>query len=206
MLRTLKYLRSSCGEFMKAHQTLRRTLQSLLWLPLGITFVEYFYTLKSIRGRSMQPTLNPDSSSWRDVVLFDRFAIRILRKYERGDIVALQSPTDSKLVVKRIVALQGDMVKTLPPYPDVEIRVPQGHAWVEGDEAFHSEDSNTFGPVPLALIESKLSFVVWPLARYGPIRKPSSPNPNDPRDPAWRIKKAAVEREQWRNSRITIAQ
>ena len=56
-------------------------------------------------------------------------------------------------------------VKTLPPYPDAEVRVPPGHAWVEGthaksklsflsshvypqgDEYFHSDDSNTFGPV-----------------------------------------------------------
>ena len=68
-------------------------------------------------------------------------------------------------------------VKTLPPYPDAEVRVPAGHAWVEGarplvmftpqlprftfprvfyfprahrpqgDEPFRTEDSNRFGAV-----------------------------------------------------------
>jgi hypothetical protein len=70
-------------------------------------------------------------------------------------------------MVKRVVAIAGDtvsprllwptrcysqpeayfQVKTLPPYPDMEVRVPDGHVWVEGDEPFHSADSNQFGPV-----------------------------------------------------------
>ena len=38
-------------------------------------------------------------------------------------------------------------VKTLPPYPDMEVVVPEGHGWLEGDAPFNSEDSNHFGPV-----------------------------------------------------------
>ncbi|KAH9940590.1 LexA/Signal peptidase [Amylocystis lapponica] len=184
----------------------KRTFSTLVWLPMGILFTQYFYVAKSIKGTSMQPTLNPDTSPWRDIVIFDRYSIRALHQYERGDVVALKSPADSKLVVKRIIALEGDTVKTLPPYPDTEVRVPPGHAWVEGDEPFRSEDSNYFGPVPLALVESKLSFIIWPPARYGPICKPSPPNSKAPRGPAWRREMAAMEREQWRNSRVTVAE
>jgi mitochondrial inner membrane protease subunit 2 len=36
------------------------------------------------------------------------------------------------MLVKRILALEGDVVKTLPPYPDQEIVVPEGYIWVEG--------------------------------------------------------------------------
>jgi len=36
------------------------------------------------------------------------------------------------MLVKRILALEGDVVKTLPPYLDQEIVVPEGHVWVEG--------------------------------------------------------------------------
>jgi len=192
--------------FVNANGPLKRTLSALVWLPTGILFTQFFYVAKSIKGTSMQPTLNPDTSLWRDIVIFDRFSIRTLRQYERGDVVALKSPADSKLVVKRIIALGGDTVRTLPPYPDSEVRIPPGHAWVEGDEPFHSEDSNWFGPVPLALVESKLAFIVWPPARYGPIRKPSVPNQRAPRGPAWRREMATVEREQWRNSRVTVAE
>ena len=44
-----------------------------------------------------------------------------------------RSPIDPKiLLVKRIVALEGDTVKTLPPYPDAVVTIPPGHVWVEG--------------------------------------------------------------------------
>lgn len=43
-------------------------------------------------------------------------------------------PIDSrKMVVKRIVAVAGDAIKTLPPYPDAEVVIPEGHVWVEGE-------------------------------------------------------------------------
>lgn len=48
-------------------------------------------------------------------------------------------------MTKRIIALPGDTV--LPLRKDEAIPVPAGHAWVEGDEAFHSRDSNSFGTV-----------------------------------------------------------
>ena len=48
-------------------------------------------------------------------------------------------------------------VKTLPPYPDTEVVIPDGHGWLEGDAPFNSEDSNHFGPV---------STLCWP-SRHG---------------------------------------
>jgi signal peptidase I len=50
-----------------------------------------------------------------------------------------RDPIDGrKMLVKRIVAVAGDVVKTLPPYPDAEVFVPEGHVWVEGEtRRFH---------------------------------------------------------------------
>ena len=42
------------------------------------------------------------------------------------------------------------MVETRPTYPERNVIVPQNHVWVEGDEAFHSRDSNSYGPVSSA--------------------------------------------------------
>jgi len=40
---------------------------------------------------------------------------------------------------------------------------PQGHIWVEGDNAAVSEDSRSrFGPVPAALVQGRLVSVLWP--------------------------------------------
>ncbi|KAJ7507669.1 signal peptidase [Mycena galericulata] len=145
---------------------LSRAWPILYWFPL-LASVTDFYTLKQVSGRSMQPTLNPDDSLlWRDVAVFDRLSIHTFQRYARGDIVALKSPYDAKYeLVKRITAVEGDVVRTRPPYPEPEVRVPPGHIWVEGD-AFHSHDSNSFGPVPLGLVDSLLFFIVWPFWRF----------------------------------------
>ena len=86
-----------------------------------------------------------------------------------------RSPQEyGKLLVKRLIALPGDkvdlisyllskfikhlltrascdthQVKTLPPYPNTEVVIPDGHGWLEGDAPFNSEDSNHFGPVSI---------------------------------------------------------
>ena len=53
------------------------------------------------------------------------------------------------MIVKRIVALEGDVVATRAPYPFTSETVPLGHVWVEGEhpEGRMSLDSNTYGPV-----------------------------------------------------------
>ncbi|KAH7920812.1 LexA/Signal peptidase [Leucogyrophana mollusca] len=190
-----------------ARSFLGRSFTILYWLPLGLGFTQYFYTLKTVKGRSMQPTLNPDTSAWNDIVVFDRFSIHFgLPDVQRGDVVALRDPLDSKkTIVKRIIAMPGDTVKTLPPYPDAEVLVPPGHIWVEGDEPFRTLDSNKFGPVPVALLDSKLSHIVWPLDRAGPLRQPTAPiaKRGSPRDSQWYREMAAFERERRRQSRVT---
>jgi len=103
--------------------------------------------------------------------------------------------------------MEGDIVKTLPPYPDKEVRIPAGHIWVEGDETYRTDDSNRFGPVPMALLHSKLIFIIWPFTRFGPLRRPSvsATSIGVPRGPAWRQDMATAERETWRKSRVVHA-
>ncbi|CAJ0844689.1 3138_t:CDS:2 [Entrophospora sp. SA101] len=138
------------------------------WIPVISFFIDHGFGLASVNGLSMQPTFNPDSNKLRrDVVILNRWAT-IAHQYSRGDVVALYSPEDpDKKLIKRIIALEGDTVFTLPPHAKRLVRIPDGYCWVEGDEKFHSKDSNTFGPVPLGLIHSKVTHIVWPLSRFG---------------------------------------
>lgn len=69
------------------------------------------------------------------------------------------------MLVKRIIAVQGDVVITKPPYPLARENVPTGHIWVEGEEESKSWDSNYFGPVPTGLVVGKIAMVVWPWRR-----------------------------------------
>ena len=76
------------------------------------------------------------------------------------------------LVVKRIVALEGDEVATKPPYPFSSEVVPFGHVWVEGENpnGRKSLDSNTYGPIGKNLIVGQLKAVVWPWSQASWIR------------------------------------
>ena len=159
-----------------------------------------------------------------DVVLVNRYAAAV-HAYRIGDIVTLVSPLDpSLLLTKRIVALAGDVVRVWAPAPApapapatgegegkgkgkgkregeagkwMRIKVPPGHAWVEGDArvdivpgslraAAHgaqsgrgkSRDSREFGPVPLGLITSRVEMVLWPPARFGRPQPRPRPHPH----------------------------
>lgn len=96
------------------------------------------------------------------------------------------------MLVKRIIGVEGDVIRTLPPYPDPVVHVPPGHVWVEGDEPFFSDDSNLFGPIPAALIDSKLIGILWPLPRFGPLLRPDIPHKNEA---AYRHAMAAFEKD-----------
>lgn len=112
----------------------------------------------------MSPTFNPLTSTSRvsidDYVLVEKFC---LQKYQfsHGDVVVFCSPTDHKEKhVKRITALPGDWISS--PYSYDAVRVPEGHCWVEGDNFASSLDSRSFGPIPLGLVQGRVTHIVWP--------------------------------------------
>ncbi|KAH7887855.1 peptidase S24/S26A/S26B/S26C [Phlebopus sp. FC_14] len=201
----LKHSRVSSTEEPPAPNATKRTLRGLYWLPIGIAFIQFGFTVKTVKGRSMQPTLNPDTSAWNDIVVLDRFSVFAGRPIKKGDVVTLRDPTDNKkVIIKRVIAVQEDTVKTLPPYPEPEKVIPEGHVWVEGDEPFRTLDSNSFGPVPLALVDAKLSFIIWPLHRMGFLKSPAKPavKMGVARDFKWYSDMAAFERECRRQARV----
>lgn len=57
------------------------------WLtPVVVTVTDLVGGFATIHGRSMQPTLNPSSSTSNHLVLVDKLSIRLF-KYSRGDVV-----------------------------------------------------------------------------------------------------------------------
>ncbi|OWZ22564.1 Signal peptidase I [Phytophthora megakarya] len=133
-----------------------------LWLPVGVTVNALGVSLASVKGRSMQPELNDGlmQDAVRDRVLLDKLSVQMRHRYQRGDVVVLESPEAAgQLLIKRLVALEGDLVTDRSGRSRA---IPVGKCWVEGDNPTFSDDSDAFGPVPLALIDSRVVAVVWP--------------------------------------------
>lgn len=142
---------------------------ALWWTPVALTVNDCLVGAATIDGSSMQPALNPGGpQAIRDRVLVDKLSSRIYT-YKRGDVVVLRSPRHpKKLLVKRLIGLEGDWL-LVSGRKDI-VKVPKGQCWIEGDNAACSEDSaSVYGPVPLALIQGRVLGVFWPPARIAPV-------------------------------------
>jgi signal peptidase I len=109
-----------------------------------------------------------------------------LRPVLRGDVIAFSHGDGDarRIYLKRVIGLPGESVSiergvvkvgdsVLPePYAPARdgtdmrpVTVPQDSLFVLGDNRGDSDDSRSFGPVPLASVVGKAAFVVWPPAR-----------------------------------------
>ncbi|KAH9817274.1 peptidase S24/S26A/S26B/S26C [Melampsora americana] len=136
-----------------------------LWFPVGFVLTERTYSLVQINGLSMQPTLNPNTSKLKkDIIIINNHT----KTFKKGDLVLLFHPSDPTVVLsKRIIGLEGDIIKPIQPHKDSFVRNSIRYCWIEGDDPFHSQDSNTFGPIPIGLISSKLEIIIYPFTRFG---------------------------------------
>ena len=93
-----------------------------------------------VDGASMAPALAPG-----DRLLVVRLRLRV------GDVVALRDPRDGRVVLKRVAAMDAAGVTVL------------------GDNAEHSTDSRTYGPVPRAAVLGRAVYRYAPTTRVGGI-------------------------------------
>lgn len=134
-----------------------------------------------VRQVSMEPTLVDG-----DTALVSKWC-RWAGTWGRGDVVAVRSPVDGELLVKRIVATAGQRVglrdgrlavdgRAAPPDTDFEaidgtyfgpVRVPARAVFVMGDNRFGSVDSRVFGPVDEDAVVGCVVAVAWPPSHAG---------------------------------------
>lgn len=124
-----------------------------LTLLLGISVFTYLnFQTVVVRGKSMETTL---ADGERLVVTR---AFWLFGAPQRDDIVVLHETDDpqSPLLVKRLVGMGGDVIPSDLGPLGISIVVPEGEAYVVGDNLANSEDSRRFGPVPVERIVGKV--------------------------------------------------
>lgn len=147
-------------------------------LVLGTFVAEPF----AVPSASMMPTLRPG-----DRVVVDKLAYRFGEPH-RGDLVVFHAPRDGGLLLKRVVAVGGQLVGIedgvlhvdghAVPEPFVNrrlvdsvyfgpVRVPPDAVFVMGDRREDSVDSRSFGAVSRRLLVGRVELRIWPPGRLG---------------------------------------
>ncbi|KAK9369934.1 peptidase S24/S26A/S26B/S26C [Lipomyces kononenkoae] len=168
-------LRNASATFKYTSKTL---LIGLSWVPVVAYVANHVVWIGVIDGSSMTPTLNPESNGLaKDVALLWKLNAKSYSSYKRGDVIVLRNPRDPEsTVIKRIIAFEGEEVRTRFPYPESRVIIPPRHFWVEGDN-IHSIDSNTYGPIPIGLVTARVQTIVFPLNRWGSVPKVGGRDP-----------------------------
>ncbi len=160
-------------------------METVLPAVLIALFINAFLAQATVvRGQSMEPTLHDNER-----VIVEKISYRLMGGPHRGDVVVLRLEGAHDMLIKRVVALPGETVAVQggqvfvdgmplteswavrqggPDYPPT--LVPEGHVFVMGDNRSHSNDSRSFGPVPLKNIIGHAVFIYWPPRWAGQIR------------------------------------
>ena len=147
-----------------------------------ITFVAQAFR---VQGTSMLPLLADGER-----IVVNKFVYRF-QPIQRGDVVVFWYPKDPSVsFIKRVVGVPGDTVelrsgalyvnnvRVEEDYLKLAFRdsdsysavtVPKGFYYVLGDHRNSSNDSRSWGEVPVKYIYGKAVFRFWPLVKIGPI-------------------------------------
>jgi signal peptidase I len=127
-------------------------------------------------GPSMQPNLYVGDRLMTEKISY------YLHPPRRGDVVIVERPVGETSLVKRVVAVEGEVVEVRDGHTFVDGQpieepwvehfggqdygpalVPPDHLFVVGDNRAVSRDSRAIGPVPVDSIRGRVWLVYWPL-------------------------------------------
>jgi signal peptidase I len=145
---------------------------------LILAFVVHLFLAQAtvVFGQSMEPNLEPHQR-----LIVDKISYR-LHPPQRNDIVVIDLPDMDELLVKRVVALPGEIVEIregvifvngeqitepfphdMTPYDMTPVILGPLSYLVLGDNRSNSNDSRSFGPVTRDQILGRVWLRYWPL-------------------------------------------
>jgi signal peptidase I len=169
---------SGPGVGRRVVRLLREVLETVLPAILIALLINVFIGQATrVEGQSMEPNLH---SNQRLVV--EKLSYRF-HGPRRFDVVVLRLPSQGEeLLIKRVVGLPGETIEirdglvfinddsldegfvpgeTRPGRAE-RVTVPPLHVYVLGDNRNHSNDSRSFGPVPIENIVGRAWLSYWP--------------------------------------------
>jgi signal peptidase I len=169
-----------------AVRLVREVLETVLPAILIALLINVFIGQATrVEGQSMEPNLHSDQR-----LVVEKVSYRF-HGPQRFDIVVLKLPSQGdELLIKRVVGLPGETVEIRDgliyvngepldePFANGDTRpgrtgrvmVPPLHVFVLGDNRNHSNDSRSFGPVPIENIVGRAWVSYWPPEEVGPVR------------------------------------
>jgi signal peptidase I len=162
---------------------LREVLETVLPAILIAVLINIFVGQATrVDGQSMEPNLYSEQR-----LVVEKLSYRF-HGPERFDIVVLKMPEQSDtMLIKRVVGLPGETVeirdggvyidgeRLKEPFTDEEtqpgrfgeVTVPPLHIYVLGDNRDRSNDSRSFGPVPIDNVVGRAWLSYWPPEQVG---------------------------------------
>jgi len=161
---------------------LREVVETVIPAILIAIFITLFLAQATqVYGQSMEPNLHAGQRLIVEKISYRFHAPR------RGDIIVLRLPEQrGNFLIKRVVGLAGEMIEIgdqqvfIDGHPISEsylsqpIRysmssrpVPEDSVFVLGDNRGFSNDSRSFGPVPLSNVIGRAWILYWPPDQMG---------------------------------------
>jgi signal peptidase I len=162
---------------------LREVLETVLpALVIAVLINVFVGQATRVEGQSMEPNLYTDQR-----LVVEKVSYRF-HGPDRFDIVVLEMPSQGdELLIKRVIGLPGETVEirdghvyidgqqlqepftaeTTRPGRYGTVTVPPLHVYVLGDNRDRSNDSRSFGPVPIESIVGRAWLSYWPLEKVG---------------------------------------
>lgn len=165
---------------------LREVLETVLPALLIALLINVFVGQATrVEGQSMEPNLHTNQR-----LVVEKVSYRF-HGPQRFDVVVLRLPSQGdELLIKRVIGLPGETVEIQDgkvyingemlnepfvqgdtrPGRDGEVMVPPLHIYVLGDNRNHSNDSRSFGPVPIENVVGRAWLSYWPPEQVGLVR------------------------------------
>jgi signal peptidase I len=162
---------------------LREVLETVLPAILIALLINVFIGQATrVEGQSMEPSLHTDQR-----LVVEKVSYRF-HGPQRYDIVVLKLPSQGdELLIKRVIGLPGETVEirngqvfvngepldepfvdeNTQPGRNGQVTVPPLHVYVLGDNRNHSNDSRSFGPVPIENLVGRAWVSYWPPENVG---------------------------------------